>query len=71
MVAANGVSRTIARAGADFKREFAPASYERFFKEAGYENGSHTLCPGRTLCAVAVLPKKESARQNRSTEEED
>ena len=66
----NGVSRAIDRAGADFKREFTLASYEDFFKEAGYESGSYTLCPGRIPCAAAVLPKRERDRQSRSAKEE-
>ncbi len=54
----NAVSGAIGRAGADFKRAFTPESYRRFFAEAGYEQASYTLCPGRIPCAVAVLTKE-------------
>ena len=53
----NGVSSVIGRAGADFKREFTPESYRRFFEDAGYTDASYTLCRGRIPCAVAVLRK--------------
>ena len=53
----NGVSSVIGRAGADFKREFTPESYRRFFVDAGYTDASYTLCRGRIPCAVAVLRK--------------
>lgn len=54
----NGVSNAIGKAGADFKREFTPDSYKRFFADAGYTDASYTLCKGRIPCAVAVLKKK-------------
>ena len=54
----NSVSGAIGKAGADFKREFTLASYQAFFREAGYRDGDYTLCPGRVPCAVAVLRKE-------------
>lgn len=54
----NGVSNAIGKAGADFKREFTPESYKRFFADAGYTDASYTFCEGRIPCAVAVLKKK-------------
>ena len=48
----------IGKAGADFKREFTLASYQAFFREAGYRDGDYTLCRGRVPCAVAVLRKE-------------
>ena len=54
----NDVSNAIGKAGADFKREFTPDSYKRFFADAGYTDASYTLCKGRIPCAVAVLKKK-------------
>ena len=55
----NGVSRTISKAGADFKREFTLDTYKQFFSEAGYMNTSYLMCSGRVPCAVAVLQKNE------------
>lgn len=54
----NSVSGAIGKAGADFKREFTLASYQAFFREAGYRDGDYTLCRGRVPCAVAVLRKE-------------
>ena len=54
----NSVSGVIGKAGADFKREFSLASYQAFFREAGYRDGDYTLCRGRVPCAVAVLRKE-------------
>ncbi len=53
----NPVSSVIGRAGADFKREFTPESYRRFFAAAGYADVRYTLCPGRIPCCVAVIRK--------------
>lgn len=51
----NSVSDAIGKAGADFKRAFTWDSYPQFFADAGYEDVTYTLCPGRIPCAVAVL----------------
>ena len=53
----NPVSSVIGRAGVDFKREFTPESYRRFFAAAGYADVRYTLCPGRIPCSVAVIRK--------------
>lgn len=53
----NGVSGAIGKVGADFKREFTPETYKRFFDDAGYTDASYYLCSGRIPCAVAVLHK--------------
>ena len=53
----NGVSGAIGKAGADFKREFTPETYKRFFADAGYTDAEYVLCEGRIPCAVAVLAK--------------
>lgn len=53
----NCVSDVIGKAGADFKREFTPGSYARFFSDAGYKNVGYTLCDGRIPCVVAVIWK--------------
>ena len=53
----NPVSSVIGRAGVDFKREFTPVSYRRFFAAAGYADVRYTLCPGRIPCCVAVIRK--------------
>ena len=51
----NSVSDAIGKAGADFKRAVTWDSYQQFFADAGYEDVTYTLCPGRIPCAVAVL----------------
>ena len=61
--AANGVSRVIGKAGADFKREFTLESYKEFFAAAGYTDAKYTLCEGRIPCAVAVLRKSGEAKK--------
>ena len=53
----NSVSSAIGKAGADFKREFTPETYRRFFAAVGYTDARYTLCRGRIPCAVAVLQK--------------
>ncbi len=53
----NSVSDAIGKAGADFKREFTPDTYRRFFADAGYTDASYILCEGRIPCAIAVLRK--------------
>lgn len=55
----NAVSGAIGKAGADFKREFTPDSYERFFAEAGYTDASYVLCEGRIPCSAAILRKSK------------
>lgn len=57
----NGVSNAIGKAGADFKREFAPDTYKRFFSDAGYTDASYVLCEGRIPCAAAILKKSEKS----------
>lgn len=54
----NGVSAVIGKAGADFRREFTPDTYRRFFADAGYTEAAYFLCEGRIPCAVAVLGKR-------------
>ena len=56
----NGVSGVIGKAGADFKREFTPETYKRFFADAGYADADYTLCGGRVPCVVAVLKKRRT-----------
>ncbi len=51
-------SDVIGQAGADFKRQFTTASYERFFRDAGYEDVQVFLADGRIPCAAAVMTKK-------------
>ncbi len=48
----------VGKAGADFKRQFTPESYRRFFVEAGYYDVEITMAEGRIPCAVAVMKKK-------------
>ena len=55
----NGVSGAIGKVGADFKREFTPDTYRRFFADAGYPDAGYILCKGKIPCAVAILTKSE------------
>ena len=53
----NSVSGAIGKAGADFRREFTPVSYKRFFEEGGYKDVNYILCEGKIPCAVAIIKK--------------
>ena len=53
----NAITAQIGKAGADFKREFTLASYQKFFADAGYQNVTYTWCDGKVPCAVAVIIK--------------
>lgn len=55
----NSVSDAIGKAGADFKREFTPESYKKFFADAGYTDVGYILCEGRIPCCVAVITKEK------------
>lgn len=54
----NGITAVIGKAGVDFKREFTPQTYEKFFTDAGYTNVRFTFCEGKIPCSVAVAEKK-------------
>jgi len=56
---ASSFSKTIGKAGADFKQAFTYSTYRQFFTEAGYETADYTMIEGRVPCAVAVLNKKQ------------
>ncbi len=56
----SGLSKTLGKAGADFKRAFTFTTYRQFFEEAGYEGASYEMIEGRVPCAVAFLRKKGS-----------
>ena len=45
-------------AGASFKRQFDFTSYQKFFKDARYENVTYDIVSGRMPCAIAVIIKK-------------
>lgn len=44
--------------GADFKRQFDFTSYQKFFKDAGYEDVTYDIVFGRMPCAIAIITKK-------------
>ncbi len=44
--------------GADFRRQFDFTSYQKFFRDAGYENVNYDIIFGRMPCAIAVITKK-------------
>ena len=54
---ASTFSKTVGKAGADFKRQFTLETYRQFLTEAGYLPASCVLIKGRVPCAVAVIPK--------------
>ena len=55
---ADSLSRAVGMAGANFKRQFTPASYRHFFTKAGYPDANYLFCDGKIPCAVAILQKK-------------
>ncbi len=55
----SGFASVVGKAGADFKRQFTPESYRRFFLDAGYRDVRISLAEGRIPCAVAVMAKEE------------
>ncbi len=56
----NGITCVIGKAGVDFKREFTPQTYGKFFTDAGYTNVRFTFCEGKIPCSVAVAEKSEA-----------
>ena len=56
----SGFARTVGKAGADFKRQFTPGTYQDFFKELGYDDVDYKMIEGRVPCAVAVIKKSAS-----------
>ena len=55
----SGFASVVGKAGADFKRQFTPESYRRFFLNAGYRDVKISLAEGRIPCAVAVMTKED------------
>jgi len=55
----SGFVSVVGKAGADFKRQFTPESYRKFFLDAGYSDVNISLAEGRIPCAVAVMTKEE------------
>ena len=51
-------SKTVGKAGADFKRQFTYENYKKFFEEAGYTVIKTELIPGRVPCTIAVIINK-------------
>ena len=56
------LAASLQHAGADFKRQFTPDSYRRFFEENGYRDVRIQLAEGRIPCAVAILANKAEGR---------
>ena len=52
-------SKTVGKAGADFKRQFTFGNYRSFFTDAGYTDIVVHEIRGRVSCAVAVIRKTE------------
>ena len=55
---ASQFSKTVGKAGADFKQVFTLTSYKQFFSSTGYEDVTYHMIHGRVPCAVAVIVKK-------------
>ena len=43
--------------GAEFKRQFDPESYKKFFEAKGYPDAEYYVVEGRMPCAIAVITK--------------
>ncbi|MBQ9155887.1 MAG: class I SAM-dependent methyltransferase [Eubacterium sp.] len=52
---ASQFSKTVGKAGADFKQAFTFTSYKQFFLNAGCEEVTYHMIKGRVPCAVAVI----------------
>lgn len=52
---AGNFSKTVGKAGADFKQAFTLRSYKEFFTSAGYADVTYHMIEGRVPCAVAVI----------------
>ena len=55
---ASQFSKTVGKAGADFKQAFTLTTYKQFFCSTGYEDVAYHMIHGRVPCAVAVIIKK-------------
>ena len=51
------LARLLGKAGANFKRQFDLASYQDFFRMAGYRDVAYYVVEGRMPCAIAVISK--------------
>lgn len=52
--------RIFKKLGADFKQQYNFASYQAFFKAAGYPDAEHILIDGKMPCAIAIITKEET-----------
>lgn len=50
--------KLIGKAGAGFKRQYSYKTYQKFFKEQGYDNVEYKIIKGKMPCAVAVITKR-------------
>ena len=57
---ASSFSKTVGKAGADFKQAFTLSSYQQFFRNAGYDQVNYHMIEGRVPCAVAVITKTKA-----------
>ncbi len=49
--------RIFKKLGANFKQQFDFATYQKFFKEAGYPDAEYILVDGKMPCALAIITK--------------
>ena len=54
---ASGFSKTVGKAGADFKQAFTLNTYKEFFQNAGYDRVRYSMINGRVPCAVATIER--------------
>ena len=51
------LARLLGKVGVNFKRQFDLASYQEFFRMAGYMDVAYHVVEGRMPCAIAVISK--------------
>ena len=54
----NRFSKTVGKAGANFKKQFTLNTYKGFFADMGAHDVKYTFINGRVPCAIAVVTKK-------------
>ena len=52
-------TRSVGRAGADFKRRFTFSKYKDFFIEYGFKSVKTVNISGRIACSIAIIKKAE------------
>jgi len=63
--------RIFKKLGANFKQQFNFATYQNFFKEAGYPDAEYILVNGKMPCAIAIITKKDNQQNKTVLQTED